>query len=246
MTTRWRRWLAVVPWLFAVGSAAGAAAVQGWTVQVMALRDFREAQAAVAELRVLEFDAYTEFAMSDGQQYVRVRAGCYTTRAGAEALASAMRGRVTTEAEAVELTPGAAIIGCVDEEIGFLNSYDWRLVSRADAIPNFRVAVAGVVAMVAHDGRRWIVRQGDGEVEAAGAAADAAAGAADAAGAVRVRIVQRRVAGAPFATLDSLPGPVLLCPGTLLASVADVAIVERADAIVACRLRAPGSWEDSR
>lgn len=217
------------------GGGAAAQAVPGWTVQVVALRDFREAQAAVTELRVLEFDAYSEFAMSDGQQYVRVRAACFTSREGAEALAAVMRGRITAEAEAVELSPRAPVSGCVEEEVGFLNSYDWELMSQPSSVPSFRVVLSGIVARLVHDGRRWRVLQGDGEAQAVGA--DVASDA---------RIVQRQVGGAAFAALDSLPGPVLLCPGTLLATVADVAIVERHDAIVACRLLAPGSWEAAR
>lgn len=227
--------LITVAIMVASGGWAMAQLPRGWTVQVVALRDFREAQAAVTELRVLEFDAYTEFAMSDGQQYVRVRAGCFTTRDGAESLAAIMRGRITAEAEAVEMTAGAAVTGCVEEEVGFLNSYDWRMMSQASAVPTFRVAVAGVVARLFHDGRGWSVLQGDGEAQSPGDRAGAEA-----------RIVQRRVGGTPFAALDSLPGPVLLCHGTLLASVADVAIVERTDAIVACRLLAPGTGEASR
>jgi hypothetical protein len=235
MTSPTARWFLCALVAVVIGGRALAQPAPAWTVQVVALRDFRDAQAAVAELNVLEFDAYTEFSMSDGQQYVRVRAGCFTTREGAEALANAMRGRVTAEAEAVELTPGAAVRGCVEEEVGFLNSYDWELMGRSTDVPSFRVAIAGVVARVIHDGRRWLVLQGDGEPSVADADDGATA-----------RIVQRRVGGASFAALDSLPGPVLLCPGTLVATVADVAIVERSDAIVACRMFAPGAWEASR
>jgi len=218
-----------------IGGWAAAQPSPGWTVQVVALRDLREAQAAVTELRVLEFDAYTEFAMSNGHQYVRVRVGCFTTRDGADALAGVMRGRITAEAEAVEITPGAAVSGCVEEDVGFLNSYDWQLLGRASTVPSFRVELAGVVARLVHDGRRWSVLQGDGEAQVT----------SDLTGSV-ARIVQRRVGGVQFAALDSLPGPVLLCPGKLLATVADVAIVQRTDAIVACRLLAPGAWEASR
>src|SRR5690606_11333307 len=182
----------VVAWLLPAGFAQWS---QAWSVQVVALRDYREAQAAVTELRVLEFDAYTEFAMLEGQQYVRVRAGCYTTRAAAEAAAAVMRGRITTEAEAVEATPGAPVIGCVQEEVGFLNSYDWELMSRPPAVPVFDVTVAGVAARVIHDGRTWSVLQGHGSIEETSGAAPST-----------VRFVQRQVGGAPFVALDSLPG----------------------------------------
>src|SRR5690606_9689490 len=151
------------------GGGAAAQAVPGWTVQVVALRDFREAQAAVTELRVLEFDAYSEFAMSDGQEDVRVRAACFAGREGAEALAAVMRGRITAEAEAVELSPRAPVSGCVEEEVGFLNSYDWELMSQPSSVPSFRVVLSGIVARLVHDGRRWRVLQVDGEAQAVGA-----------------------------------------------------------------------------
>src|SRR5690606_25938176 len=104
-------------------------------------------------------------------------------------------------------------------------TYDWKLMSRPPAVPVFDVTVAGAAARVIHDGRRWSVLQGHGSVDETSGAAPST-----------VRFVQREVGGAPFVALDSLPGPVLLCPGRLLANVGDVAIVERSDAIVACRL----------
>lgn len=230
--------LALVCGLVLVQCALLSAAAQPattWSVQVVAVRDYREAQAAATELRVLEFDAYTEFAMLDGQQYVRVRVGCFTTRDAAEAAADVMRGRITAEAVAVEATSTAPALGCVHEEVGFLNSYDWELMSSPGEVPVFSVTVVGVPARVTHDGRRWSVLQGRGSGEAPSAA--------DPSGA---RFVQRQVAGAPFAALDSLPGPLLLCSGRLVASVADVAIVARGDAVVACRLLVDGAWETLR
>lgn len=215
--------------------SASAQSTTTWSVQVVALRDYREAQAAATELRVLEFDVYTEFAMLDGQQYVRVRVGCFTTRDAAESAAAVMRGRITAEAEAVEATDTAPVLGCVHEEIGFLNSYDWELMTRPGEVPVFSVTVAGVPARLTHDGRRWSVLQGRGSGEQATLADPSSA-----------RFVQRQVAGAPFATLDSLPGPVLLCSGRLVASVADVAIVARGDAVVACRLLVDGALETLR
>lgn len=236
MTRQWRPLACAIALVCcALLASASAQPTTTWSVQVVALRDYREAQAAATELRVLEFDAYTEFAMLDGQQYVRVRVGCFTTRDAAEAAAAVMRGRVTADAEAVEATDSAPVVGCVHEEIGFLNSYDWELMSRPGEVPVFSVTVAGVPARLTHDGRRWSVLQGRGSGEQP-AGADPS----------NARFVQRQVAGSPFATLDSLPGPVLLCSGRLVASVADVAIVARGDAVVACRLLVDGASETLR
>src|SRR5690606_6621355 len=95
------------------------AAAQGeWAVQVVALRDYREAQAASAQLLALGFPSYLEFAMNQGRQFVRVRVGCYTSREAAEAMAAALRGHVTADAQPVELSPGAAVPGCTEESVG--------------------------------------------------------------------------------------------------------------------------------
>lgn len=209
--------------LAAALTLAVAAAQDGsWAVQVVALRDYREAQAASAQLSGLGFPTYLEFAMHDGLQFVRVRMGCFTDREAADAMAAAMRGRVTADAQPVELSPGAAVPGCVEESIGFLNGYDWELVEDGGPVA-FGVQVAGVVATVVHDGERWrMVQQGE---EAPGLSPAAGTGT----------IVQRRLGGVPFAVLQAPGGEVVLCPGTLIADVAGVAIVERGDAVLACR-----------
>lgn len=202
---------------------AGAAAAQGsWAVQVVALRDYREAQAASSQLASIGFPAYLEFAMHDGLQFVRVRVGCFTSRDAAEAMAAALRGRVTADAQPVELSPGANVSGCAEESVGFLNGYDWELVEDGGPV-SFGVAVAGVEATVVHDGERWrMVQEGE-----APPALSPAAGA----GAVK----ELRVGGAPFAVLEDGGREVVLCPGVLLAQVGGVAIVERGDAVLACR-----------
>lgn len=201
---------------------ATAAAQEEWAVQVVALRDFREARAAANDLRTLGFEAYTEFAMLDAQQWVRVRVGCFASREAADAMAEALRARITAQAQAVEFSPGTRVPGCTEEVVGFLNAYGWRLIDDAGPV-TFGVTVAGVPATVAHDGSRWRVVQEDDEllVAVAATAASSFEGA--------------RVGGLDFVSLSSPPGPAIVCPGKLVASVADVAIVERGDALVACR-----------
>ncbi|HZJ08443.1 MAG TPA: SPOR domain-containing protein [Trueperaceae bacterium] len=133
-----------------LAATAGAYAQERWAVQVVALRDYREAQAAADDLRTLGFEAYTEFAMLDAQQWVRVRVGCFASREAADAMAEALRARITAQAQAVELSPGAKLSGCTQEVVGFLNAYGWRLVDD-DGPVTFSVTVAGVPATVAHD-----------------------------------------------------------------------------------------------
>lgn len=199
------------------------AAAQGeWAVQVVALRDYREAQAASAQLLALGFPSYLEFAMNQGRQFVRVRVGCYTSREAAEAMAAALRGHVTADAQPVELSPGAAVPGCTEESVGFLSGYDWELVDGTGPVA-FGVSVAGVPATVVHDGERWrMVQQGE---PPPGLSLAAATG----------DVVQRSVGGVAFAVLEDGGEDVVLCPGHLVAQVGGVAIVERGDVMVACR-----------
>ncbi len=198
------------------------AAEERWAVQVVALRDFREAQEQAASLRTLGFDAYTEFAMLNGQQWVRVRVGCFASRGAAEATAAALRARITADAQAVEFSSFTHAKGCTEEDIGFLNGYGWRLISDQGPV-TFAVNVAGVPAVVAHDGSRWRIVQDDDQLQLQVSATPPASFEA------------RRIGGVSFVGLAGDLGPVIVCPGELVASVADVAIVERGDLLVACR-----------
>lgn len=203
---------------------AGQCVAQGgaWAVQVVALRDYVEAQSAVAQLKDLGFPAYTEFAMDSGRQFVRVRVGCYGTREAAAAMAQALRGRVTADAQAVELTPGAMTLGCVEESVGFLNGYGWRLISDAGPV-SFDVTVAGVPATVVHDGDRWRMVQDGGELPPMATPSSTAVYA------------NRSVGGSSFVVLEGTDA-VVVCAGALIAQAGDFAIVERGDVVVSCRM----------
>lgn len=195
-----------------------------WSVQVIALRDFREAQLLSAELKQFGLDAYTEFAMQDGLQFVRVRIGCYAGRDAAEAVALIIRGRLTAEAEPVELTPGAQVRACSEQVVGFLDDYSWRYLGSGDGMPTFAVTVAGMAAKLVHDGTHWSVVQ-DGD------AAPAPATAAQAA-----RFAQRRYSGVLLVAQLRQSDELMVCPGSLIATVGEWALVDRGDAVVACRL----------
>jgi len=221
------RLLAAVVLLAAAGAWPQRAQAQGagwWSVQTVALRDLREAQGTTDSLKRHGFDAYTEFAMDSGLQFVRVRVGCFTSREAAEAMADALRGRVTETAVPVELTPGAPTQGCVDMVVGFLKPSSWDAVTRAGAVPAFQVQVAGLEAHVVHTGERWRVLQ-DGEPLPALDAALASE-----------RFSQAQVGGALLVRQETPGGGLVLCPGRLLASVGRVAITELGDALVACSL----------
>ncbi|MFA5594000.1 MAG: SPOR domain-containing protein [Trueperaceae bacterium] len=199
-----------------------------WSVQTVALRDLREAQATAAALKQSGFDAFTEFAMDNGLQFVRVRVGCYTTREAAEVMAAALRGRITDTAVVVEATPGAPVAGCVRMDVGFLKPFSWDEVELAGLAPAFRVVVAGIEAHVTHTGQRWRVLQDGEEVPLLDPALPLA------------RFSQASVAGVALIRLDGPGGALLLCPGVLLNSVGRVAISEQEDALVACSLEIMG------
>lgn len=228
-----KNWLAAaVTLLVAVhlpSAAAQAPAPAGlWSVQTVALRDFREAEATAAELKRQGFDAFTEFAMDNGLQFVRVRVGCYLTRDAAEVMAAALRGRITDTAAVVEATPDSPVAGCVRMEVGFLKPGRWDAVDVAGAAPAFRVQVAGIEAHIAHTGERWRVLQEGEDVPSAALSLPAA------------RFSQATIAGVGLIRFEAPGGAILLCPGVLVDSVGNVAISEQGDAVVACSLEPAG------
>ena len=199
-----------------------------WSVQTVALRDWREAQSTAESLREHGFDAFTEFAMDGGLQFIRVRVGCYTTREAAEIMAEALRGRITEAAVVVEATPGAPVVGCVKMDVGFLKPVTLDEVDEVGLAPAFRVVVAGVEAHVTHTGQRWRVLQEGDSVPRVDPALPS------------VRCSQSSLGGVSLIAMDGPTGRVILCPGSLLDSVGGVAISEQGEALVACSLESMG------
>lgn len=197
------------------------AAAEAWAVQTVALRDYREAQLVVEDLRQRSFDAYTEFAMQDGLQFVRVRLGCFTDRAAAEAMAAALAPRVVREAAVVEFTRGALVHACTSSVVGFRKPAEWGPVNDPGAVPAFAVKVAGRDARVVHDGTRWRVIQGVGPIPPLAGPSTARFEEVVQGG---VHFVAQRVGDARY----------VICPGRLLTHVGNVAIVEQGDLLVAC------------
>lgn len=196
----------------------------GWSIQTVALRDYRDAQATVADLRAFGLDAYSEFAMNAGVQYVRVRVGCFATRASAEELALRLSDYLVAEAVPVERTADAPSAGCLEEQTGFLKPSTWRQV--ADGVPAFEVTMAETTAVVQHTGRSWRIVQGAAELPLFEAP-------------LSPRFRQGSVLDVPVVETSIGGAWLVVCPGQLLAEVGDAAIVDRGDRIVSCRLRPP-------
>lgn len=206
----------------AVAFAQGSA----WTVQTVALRDLRQADGVVAQLRNLGFDAYDEFAMHDGKQFVRVRVGCYLQRAAAQAAADALAKNVTEQAVVAAMTPGAKVDGCVSEDVGFLKPASWQQVQAPGGLPTFHVRVAGHEADLVFDGSGWRVVQAGGPAPIATATS------------VRASFVAAHPGDVPWVAQEVPSGTRLLCPGHLIGQRGKAAVVDRPDEVVACSLAA--------
>ena len=205
---------------------AGWAAAESWTVQTVAVRDLREAQSVAADLDRLGFDAYTEYTMSRGLQYVRVRVGCFHARSDADVFASLLADWAVREAVVVERTPGAPAAGCLEREVGFVAPGQWR--QRGPGVAAFEVEVAGVPGLIRYQSGRWQLLQ----APATEAIADRAEEG--------VSFVQARRTPRPFVALRSTDGAhLLLCHGTLLAEADGSAIVEHDGVVASCRLTPP-------
>lgn len=206
-------------------AAAAVAAAQSWTVQTVAMRDLREATSIADDLRRFGFDAYTEFTMADGLQYVRVRVGCFESRDGAAAMAGLLRAWATRDAVVVERSPGAPARGCLVRDVGFVAPEGgWR--QRAPGVASFEVEVAGVTGLVRYRGGRWQVLQ---------AAADDALPIAVS---TERNFVQADGPPRPFVARRDPGGPLLVCAGRLLAESDGAAIVEQDGVVSACRFDA--------
>ncbi len=193
-----------------------------WSIQTVALRDLREAQLRAAELRSAGFPAFTEFTMSDGLQYVRVRVGCWSSRDAALGVAELLLGGHAREAVVVPHSE-ASPEPCVEVDVGFLTPSTWAPLHDVGEAPTFRVELAGHVGHIRHDGLRWSVLQGD----TSPAPIDAIA--------LPMRFGTGELGGGPLVFVERGGDLVVLCPGRLIGHVEDVVIVEWSDAVVACR-----------
>lgn len=212
---------ALLATLALLGGAGGLA--NGWTVQTVAVRDLREASSIAEDLVRLGFDAYTEFAMdAEGRQWVRVRVGCYDARPWAEALAAVLRGHVTADAAVVPHTPGAPARGCVERRIGFRSDTASSWEQPEPGAPTLVVEVAGVAGVLRFMDGAWRVLQ------------EPATSALPPAVVAESRFRQASGTAGPFVRMAHQAADLHVCPGRLLASLDDAAIVEHGGLVSAC------------
>jgi len=211
---------------FALG-VARAQAPAAWSVQTVAVRDLRLANGIAGDLVRLGFDAYTEFAMSDaGEQWVRVRVGCFLGRADADAFARLLRERYVREAVAVPWSGGAPGVPCLRRDVGFVAPDAWR--QQAPGAASFEVEVAGVRGLVRYRNGAWQVLQAPA-IETSLPPETALP-----------RFEASADAGMPFVLERSAAGLRFVCPGELLAQTEDAAIVELDGIVSACRWTTEG------
>ncbi|MEX2535779.1 MAG: SPOR domain-containing protein [Trueperaceae bacterium] len=217
--------------LFLVLLLFGSLAVgQGWTVQTAAFQDFRQASGQVGELRELGFDAYTEFVMEEGQQFSRVRIGCFSSRQAAAAYARVLRGNVTAEAVAQPLSQGADTQACVTTVTGFVKPRLWS-VQRTGTDIVFRVELGGQVGFLRHQGVAWQFTHSLPAQREATPAGQARFREVEMGG---LTLIQARLSDG---------SPVNACHGRLLWQRGLTSVVERTNTVVACLVEETASGE---
>ena len=136
---------------------------QPWTVQTVALQDYGEALAVSDQLRALSYDAYVDFGLYEGQQFVRVRVGCFDDQDSAAFFASQLVG-VTAEAVAVPLEAAPKTSFCVRRVVGFEPPPVWGVLGTTASAVSFWVEVLGQRRFVVFTGNTWRVAQSEQDV----------------------------------------------------------------------------------
>lgn len=199
---------------------------EGWTIQTVAFPDYRQALDTVEELQALGFDAYSEFTTSgDGRQFSRVRIGCFSDRHGAELFARSMRGAVTQQAVVQPLNAAAGVLFCLNSEVGFLKPGSWMIERQNELEIVFRVEVAGHTGYIRRESRQWQLLPEPLDLPSA-PPATADIGIFTQVTAAGVPAVAARIAGRNK----------IACLGTLLWQNGEVAVVERANTVIACEV----------
>ncbi len=195
-----------------------------WTIQTVAFRDYRDAQAAVNQLEALGFEAYTEFANgSDGLQYARVRVGCFDSEETATLTVQHLAGSYMREAVAVPLSAGAPVPYCVRREVGFITPTTWYTYFTSATEAAFMVDFQGKQAFLKHDGVSWQMGQTLGEIGITAVPASATNSG-----------YFSEVAASPYPQiLYRSDVTLLISQGRLLWQKANVAVVQEEDMIVA-------------
>ena len=131
-----------------------------WTLQTSAFSSAESARAAVAQLRTLGFDAYSE----PGEGVTRVRVGCFLDRTNAEDVAASLA-RYERGVQVVSLNNGAGVSFCVRREAGFFLPRAWGVASSTPEHITFWVGAAGQ-RYLRFDGRNWQIYQSAASLDA--------------------------------------------------------------------------------
>ena len=216
----------LLSFLFFFLSLPSLAFAQLWTIQSAAFRDYRDAIAAVDQLRSQGFDAYSEFAMSsDNQQYARVRVGCFDTKETAALTAQRLLGSFTKEAEPVTLTQGAPVRTCLYRSLGFITPSSWYIYLTLPEMAVFMVDFQGKQAFIKHDGTAWQLGQNLGEIGVSGSSSVGTSG------------YFNEIPASPYPQILYNNGAALfITHGRLLWQKGDVAIIAESTAVVAYQI----------
>ena len=217
VTARWRVAVSVLLLL----AVAAAAAQDRWTIQTVAFPDFRLAQAESDRLASLGLDVYTEFTMHEGNQYTRIRVGCYESRPAAELMAGVIAGSFTNEAIVQPISEDSSPEFCLRDDIGFIKPIDWSVQSQDTQQIVFRVQLGGQTGFVRMRGGEWRLLT---EIEPATAVTSATVLDFEQVAAAGEQLVRARIAG----------NHRLICLGRLLWQAGRTAVVERGNAVSAC------------
>lgn len=197
---------------------------QQWTIQTVAFRDYRDAQAAVQQLQALGFESYVEFSNgADGLQYARVRVGCFDSQETADLTVQRLIGVYTQEAVSVPLSAGAPVPYCIRREVGFIMPTTWYTYFTTAAEASFMVVLQEKQAFLKHDGSTWQMGQNLSEIGVAAVPAS-----------VETSGYFSEVAASPFPQiLYRSDVTLLVSQGKLLWQKGNTALVQENDVIVA-------------
>jgi hypothetical protein len=199
---------------------------QLWTIQTAAFRDYRDAIAAVDQLKTQGFEAYSEFAMgTDNQQYTRVRIGCFDSKETADLTVQRLLGAYTKEAAAVTLTPGTPIPTCLMRSIGFVLPSTWYTYISTPDYAVFMVDFQGSQAFLKFDGVSWLMGQNLSELGVTASGSSPTSG------------YFSEIAASPYPQIIYNSGtPLFITQGRLLWQRYDVAVIAEGDTVVAYQI----------
>jgi SPOR domain len=199
---------------------------QLWTIQTAAFRDYRDAIAAVDQLKTQGFDAYSEFAMgSDNQQYTRVRIGCFDSKETADLTVQRLLGAYTKEAASVTLSPGTPIPTCLMRSIGFIAPSTWYIYSTTPDYAVFMVDFQGKQAFIKYDGATWQMGQNLSELGVTASGPSPGSG------------YFSEVAASPYPQIIYTNGASrFITQGRLLWQRYDIAVIAEGDTVVAYQI----------